>query len=303
MIVPPSCISATLKDPSAQTVEGMMSASLCRPCHFSRIPPLVKRKLEMLEDQRVLPPPKISLSRKWQPPPFLKKEAKQSESTGFERAKPATLNTGLVSLPTESLKKSSEAPRILEDCIDQPALKQNQRPCKRKRATAACKAAPSSCVLQSRQSPQTFVSDQALKRTRTLHEDTDGGKTQNQTKASYSSAFLTSHPRVKDCALLNKDEQNEMLQRAKGTKAVMLTMVYRDGSSLLDPEQVSYSCSTACVLHSVVMSFPLKQESKFCSRVEVLLVRKCRKFSFSLCLILVTGFFRSSLQQHAVSSC
>lgn len=143
---------------------------------------------------------------------------------------------------------------ILEEYKDQPALKQNQRPYKRKRATTASKESSSPHVFQSlgKIKPK-FVSDQAMKLTKTLHEDIDGGKNPNKSKASYSTAFLTSDPRVKDCGLLNKEEQNEMLAKAKGAKAVMLTLVSRDGTSLLDQEQVSYSCSTVCVLHSFVI--------------------------------------------------
>lgn len=245
--VPPSCTSATLKVPSAHEV----SAYLSRPCHFQIIPSIVKRKLEMPKDQRVLPPPKISRSKKWQPPPFSKKEAKQSASNGLERAKLATPNTELVCFPIESFKKISEASGILEEYKDQPAPKQNHPPCKLKRTTTCSREPSSPCALQSlgKMAP-TFVSDQATKLTSTLHEDTNGGKT--QTKASYSSAFLTSDPRVKDCGMLNKKEQNELLQKTKAVKAIMLTMVYRDGTSLLDPEQVSYSRSKLC---SHIISF------------------------------------------------
>lgn len=262
VIVPPSCTSASFKDPSAQTVESInLSASLSRPCHFPRIPTFVKRKLGMLEDQFVLPPPKISLPRKWQPPPFMKKEAKQSASIELEPAKLATLSTELVGFPTESLTKGSEVPRILEEYKDQPATQQRQRPCKGKRATTASKEIPSSCAFQTLgKITPTFVPDQALELMRTLHKDTDLGKTQNQTKAFHSSAFLTSDPRVKDCGILNKDEQNAVLQNTKRAKAVMLTLVYRDGCSLLDPEQVSYSCFTVSLLHCVVMLYHLKQQ-------------------------------------------
>lgn len=240
-IVPPACTSATLKDPLVQKVDDInLSAYLSRPCHFSMIPPFVNRKLEMPQDQRVLPPPKISFSRKWQPPPFSKKEAKQSASFEPERAKLATANTELVGFPRESLTRINEASGSLEEYKDQPAPKQNQQPCKRKRATTSSRETPSPCAIQSLGKIRpTFVSDQAAKRTRTLHERTDGGKIQNQTKASHSCAFVTSDPRVTDCEMLNKEEQNELLQKTKGARAVMLTVVYRDGTSLLDPEQVS----------------------------------------------------------------
>lgn len=252
MILTTSCTSATQQDPSAQKVEDInLSASLSRSCHFPRIPSSVKRKLEMFEGQCALPPPKISLARKWQPPPFSKNEAKQSTSTELETARPTTPNIELFGFVTEPLQSSSEASGILEEYQEQPAPKQNHQPCKRKRATTAHKESSSPRAFQSlgKVKPK-FVSCRATKLTRTLHEGIDGGKTPNISAARYPTAFLTSDPRVKDCGLLSKDEQNEMLEKAKGAKAVMLTLVSRDGTSLLDQAQVSHSCSTVCTLHA-----------------------------------------------------
>lgn len=276
MILTSSCTSATQQDPAAQKVEDInLSASLSHSCHFPRIPSSVKRKLEMFEDQCVPPPPKISLTRKWQPPPFSKKEAKQSASIELKTARPTTPNIKLFGFVTESLQSSSEASGILEEYQEQPAPKQNHQPCKQKRASTAHKESSSPSVFQSlgKIKPK-FVSDRATKLTRTLHEDIDGGKTPNKFKARYSTALLTSDPRVKDCGLLNTDEQNEMLEKAKGAKAVMLTLVSRDGSCLLDQEHVSHSCSTVCTLHLFIIFFHLNKNRNLAEALRFFLKRK-----------------------------
>lgn len=52
-------------------------------------------------------------------------------------------------------------------------------------------------------------------------------------------AALVSDPRVKDSGKLDQDERLRLLIEARGAKALVLTMVYQDGSTQLDPEQVS----------------------------------------------------------------
>lgn len=48
-----------------------------------------------------------------------------------------------------------------------------------------------------------------------------------------------SDPRVKDSGKLSPEEKIHMLEKAERVKALVLTMVYRDGTTQLDPEQVS----------------------------------------------------------------
>lgn len=245
----PSCTPAAQQDLSTQKVEDInLSASLSHSCHFPTIPLSVKRKLEMVENPCVLPPPKISLTRKWKPPPFSKKEAKQSASIELKRARPHTPNTELSDFLKESLTNSSEAAGISEKCKGQPTPEQGLQPCKQKCGKTIFEETTALSVGKIK--PK-FVSDQTKKRTKALREDPDGRKTHNRSKDTFSTAFLTSDPRVKDSMMLNKQEQNKMLEKASRAKVVMLTLVYRDGTSLLDPEQVS---KTVCVFHSFVIS-------------------------------------------------
>ena len=60
-----------------------------------------------------------------------------------------------------------------------------------------------------------------------------------QSKAEYLTETLTSEPRVKDSGKLNTDEKMQILEKAGQAKSLVLTMVYRDGTTQLDPEQVS----------------------------------------------------------------
>ncbi|XP_034413652.1 DNA polymerase nu [Cyclopterus lumpus] len=79
--------------------------------------------------------------------------------------------------------------------------------------------------------------DQDINGPTLFHEAADGNKLQNQSKAGCLTATLTSDPRVKDSWKMNADEKMQMLERALETKALVLTLVYRDGTTQLDPEQ------------------------------------------------------------------
>ncbi|XP_022619832.1 DNA polymerase nu [Seriola dumerili] len=75
--------------------------------------------------------------------------------------------------------------------------------------------------------------------------DTDGSKTfhelaktgKPQSTAGYLTETLTSDSRVKDSGKLNADEKMKMLEKAGQAKTLVLTMVYQDGTTQLDPEQ------------------------------------------------------------------
>lgn len=74
-------------------------------------------------------------------------------------------------------------------------------------------------------------------------EGANGGELQNQSKASCLTAALTSDPRVEDSGRLNQDEKMQMLEKAGKAKALVLTLVHRDGTTQLDSEQVSRATS------------------------------------------------------------
>ncbi|XP_053272666.1 DNA polymerase nu [Pleuronectes platessa] len=65
--------------------------------------------------------------------------------------------------------------------------------------------------------------------------DTHGSKTSNDWVKKTET--LTSDPRVKDSGKLSTDEKRQMLEKAEQAKTLVLTMVYQDGATQLDPEQ------------------------------------------------------------------
>ncbi|XP_054603667.2 DNA polymerase nu isoform X2 [Nothobranchius furzeri] len=58
-----------------------------------------------------------------------------------------------------------------------------------------------------------------------------------QSKAGSLSTTLTSDPRVKDSGKLTIEEKLQMLEEISRAEVVLLTMVFQDGSTQLDPEQ------------------------------------------------------------------
>lgn len=68
-----------------------------------------------------------------------------------------------------------------------------------------------------------------------LETDRDGDKTSETTKRTLT---LTSDPRVCDASRLSQEERMCVLKEAERARALVVTMVYQDGTTQLDPEQV-----------------------------------------------------------------
>lgn len=60
-----------------------------------------------------------------------------------------------------------------------------------------------------------------------------------QLKDHFLPTTLMFDPRVKDFEKLNSEEKMEIFKMARKANVLVLTLVYRDGSTQLDPEQVS----------------------------------------------------------------
>lgn len=60
-----------------------------------------------------------------------------------------------------------------------------------------------------------------------------------QLTANFFPTTLMSDPRVKDFGKLNPEEKMEISEMARKARVLVLTLVYRDGTTQLDPEQVS----------------------------------------------------------------
>uniref|UniRef100_A0A8D3EAL8 Polymerase (DNA directed) nu n=1 Tax=Scophthalmus maximus TaxID=52904 RepID=A0A8D3EAL8_SCOMX len=80
---------------------------------------------------------------------------------------------------------------------------------------------------------------------RGIDGDANGSKTSHEwadsrgprSKAGHLTETLTSDPRVQAYGKLNTEEKIWMLEKARRAKALVLTMVYQDGTTQLDPEQ------------------------------------------------------------------
>lgn len=69
-----------------------------------------------------------------------------------------------------------------------------------------------------------------------LERDRDGDKTSGTTKRTLA---LTSDPRVCDASHLSQEERMCVLEEAARARVLVVTMVYQDGTTQLDAEQVS----------------------------------------------------------------
>nr|XP_020495986.1 DNA polymerase nu [Labrus bergylta] len=85
-------------------------------------------------------------------------------------------------------------------------------------------------------SPRNSIEEFRPSFTLSLSPDVDGTD-ENQSKAGCLTTSLTSDPRVKDSGRMNSEEKRQMLEEAGKAKALVLTLVYRDGTTQLDPEQ------------------------------------------------------------------
>uniref|UniRef100_A0A8C2X349 Polymerase (DNA directed) nu n=1 Tax=Cyclopterus lumpus TaxID=8103 RepID=A0A8C2X349_CYCLU len=213
----------------------------------SRHPPLIpsfplKRKHKVLQRQCADPPAKIYLTRrhpKWEAPHSSQEKAREGgvdetciPEPPAEPPEPQTKvspshETGIMSgmhedsyAPKQQIwqrKVEERCGESAENASKQPSSAVTGKPRKHKRA----KRGP----------------DQDINGPTLFHEAADGNKLQNQSKAGCLTATLTSDPRVKDSWKMNADEKMQMLERALETKALVLTLVYRDGTTQLDPEQ------------------------------------------------------------------
>lgn len=68
-----------------------------------------------------------------------------------------------------------------------------------------------------------------------LETDKPGDKTSETTKRTLA---LISDPRVCDTSRLSQEERVCVLEEAVRARALVVTMVYQDGTTQLDPEQV-----------------------------------------------------------------
>lgn len=210
-------------------------------------PPMIpsfplKRKHKVLQHQNADLPPKIYHTirpPKWEPPHSSQEKAMEGGVNELKRARPKSF------IP-EPLTKASpphktgivlgvfEDPYTPKQTCQIRQTNMEERFCES--ATNASKHTPYSVTSKLKHKRAKCGPDKGPK---ISHQGANGGDPQNQSKAGCLTAILTSDPRVKDCGRLNQDEKMQVLEIAGKAKALVLTLVYRDGTTQLDPEQVS----------------------------------------------------------------
>ncbi|KAF7664462.1 hypothetical protein LDENG_00175690 [Lucifuga dentata] len=221
---------------------------------FSHQPPLIpsfplKRKHEVLQTRNASPPPKITITRrhpKWEPPCSSQGRARegvwnQKEITS-KSSTSAYEHSGMhPTSATEPQAKDSKIEKMLAAQTDACAL---DKPRSRRRMESASleERAHGSATNPHKQtaSPTTSQPPKQVKRgpdQAMIGPKQLSSEPQNQTKTASLTTALTSDPRVKDCGKLNAEERVRVLEEAGQAEVLVLTMVYQDGSTQLDPEQ------------------------------------------------------------------
>ncbi|XP_062300432.1 DNA polymerase nu [Scomber scombrus] len=221
-------------------------------CSISHQPLLIpsfsslKRKHEVPQPQNLNPPSKISLTRrplKWEPPCSSQEKKVERGVSERKTIRPKASNPEHLAIAREPQTKASpshKTERVLDALTDMYAPKQTQQ---RQRevvershefTTNASGQIPSSITFKPPKHKRgKFEPHQAANEPKSSNTS----ETKNQSRAGCLTATLTSDPRVKDSGKLSPDEKMQMLEKAEQVKALVLSMVYRDGTTQLDPEQ------------------------------------------------------------------
>lgn len=211
----------------------------------------------MLQPPNASRPPKITITRrhpKWEPPRSSQEGARERGGDQKEM-RPTTSNSEHPRSATEQQAKALSLHKMeimSEVHTDAFTLRKNQRQKKMEPALLGERghgSTPSNAYIHTESSnskPQKqkrakVGPDQATNRPKKSREGANSGEPQTQTKIANLTTALTSDPKVKDSGRLNKEERVQVLEEAGQAKVLVLTMVYQDGTTQLDPEQVSRS--------------------------------------------------------------
>lgn len=219
---------------ASKQIENINLPASLTPSHH---PPLIpsfplKRKHEILH-QNIHPPPK--------------KAGQEVRELKTARLKPSNIEP--LALPTGPQNKTNLVNKriAVEEHKDQFAPKQTrqiqQRMMEEKCYELAVKVfrqTPSSVTRQPLKSKRAKCGPfRRINGPKMSCVEANGDEPHNQSKGSYLTPTLTTDPRVKDCGKLNPDEKMEMADKVGRAKVLVLTLVYQDGTTQLDPEQVS----------------------------------------------------------------
>lgn len=209
----------------------------------------LKRKHEVLQDQNGSHPQKIHLIKrppKWEPPCSSQEKAGEGKVSTWKRAKPKTSILEHPAVPRQPLTKVSSSceteivvgvhtePHVPKQ-TQQKKSKIDHRGHKFDRSTSKHTPCSVTCKKhkQGKREP-----DQAINMSQTSHERANTSEPRPRATTGCLTTLI-SDPRIKDSGKLDQDEQMQLLEEVGQAKTLVLTMVYEDGSTQLDPKQVS----------------------------------------------------------------
>lgn len=212
----------------------------------------LKRKHKLLQDQNVNHPHKIHLIKhpsKWESPCLSQEKTGKGEVCKWKTAMSKTSITEHLAVPPEPQNKASHSyeSEIALGVHTEPYVpkRTQQRKSKidhRGHQSARSTSKQTSCSVTCKSPKYKRAKcgpDQATNESLPVHEGTNTGEPQAQSTTGCLSATLLSDPRIKDSGKLNPDEKMQLVKEAGHAKTLVLTMVYQNGTTQLDPEQVS----------------------------------------------------------------
>ncbi|KAM8900468.1 LOW QUALITY PROTEIN: DNA polymerase nu [Spinachia spinachia] len=229
--------SATLK-PSERMENGKLLSSITHCRHPPLIPSFpLKRKHEEPQRQYAEPTPKICLNRrhpKWDAPhPPQEKERKQGvgalKRAGSRTCKPPEHSAEPPQTQTQTEAGHSQKTGIISGIHEDSYAAKLTPQIRQRKVKERCKPLKHK---GDKHGPVKEIDEPKIS-----HKDAGGAEPLNQSKAGSLTSTLTSDPRVKDSGKMNPDEKLQTLERAKKAEALLLTLVYRDGTTQFDTEQ------------------------------------------------------------------
>uniref|UniRef100_A0A667YS45 Polymerase (DNA directed) nu n=1 Tax=Myripristis murdjan TaxID=586833 RepID=A0A667YS45_9TELE len=216
----------------------------------------LKRKYEDLPSPNASPPPKISLNSrpaKWEPPRSSQERVEEGV-VGHKGTRPQQSthkDPGLLPVfaPEPQTKASATHKTEIASGVGTHTMKQTrQRQDERKPSLleemglettrdAAKNTPPSMTSKPPKQKEARCGPDRAPSGTKIAQEVANSGKLQSQSKAACLTAAMTFDPRIKDAGKLDPEERMQVLEEMRQASVLVLTMVYQDGTTQLNPEQ------------------------------------------------------------------
>lgn len=216
-----------------------LPASLTHPDNPPLIPDFtLKRKFEIPLRPDAHLPPKIFLPRlppKWEPPQSKEKRVNLGLDE-LKRARPKISISEIPELQTQVIPSHKTDPRALE---------QSRQILQRKMKESCFDSATSTQIPSAltckppKQKRARCWPDCGASGPNTSQQGDRGGGPLSLSKTVCLTAALTSDTRVKDSGKLNNIEKLQLLEEAQTAAALVLTLVYQDGTTQLDPEQAS----------------------------------------------------------------